>query len=504
MSLAIVKARALVGVSAPLVHVEVHLSGGLPALSIVGLPEAGVRESRERVRSALLNSGFEFPQRRITINLAPADLPKEGGRYDLAIAIGILAASGQIPDDHIDQMEFLGELALSGEVRPVNGVLPAAMAAHQAKAQLVVSPDNLNEAMMVSGIEALAPPTLLAMTGFFRKQVKLPLHTGDGGAQQPEQDHPDLADVKGQSKAKRALEVAAAGGHNLLLIGPPGSGKSMMARRLAGLLPPMDDALQLEVAALHSIVSNSGICARLPRPFRSPHHTTSAVALVGGGSHPRPGEISLAHGGILFLDELPEFSRQVLEVMREPLETGEVHISRAARTACFGAGFQLVAAMNPCPCGYANDGSGRCRCTPDRIRQYQSKISGPLLDRIDMQLWVDAVKLDELLSAHAPEEPSADVRMRVTEAQERQWQRQQSANSRLTGQGFDAACVLTEEVKRLILKAADRHGLSARATHRVLKVARTVADLAGAETIEVSHLLEALSYRQGLSNGGKA
>ncbi|HIP53637.1 MAG TPA: ATP-binding protein, partial [Chromatiales bacterium] len=412
MSLATLISRARAGVRAPLVNVEVHLSNGLPSLSIVGLPEMAVRESKDRVRGALLNSQFEFPARRITINLAPADLPKEGGRFDLPIALGVLAASGQIPAEALGRYEFIGELALSGELRPVKGVLPVALAARQAGRALLVPDGNAAEAALVEGVEVIPARHLLQVCAHLGGVERIAPAVPPPAAE--DEKGPDLADVRGQQHAKRALEVAAAGGHNLLMIGPPGTGKSMLAERMAGILPPMTEQEALETAAVLS-VSNQGFDASLwrRRPVRSPHHTASGVALVGGGGNPRPGEISLSHSGILFLDELPEFDRKVLEVLREPLESGTITISRAANQAEFPARFQLVAAMNPCPCGYLGDEEGRCRCTPDQIHRYRGRISGPLLDRIDMHVEVTRLLPSELRGPPPEEvEGSAEVRQR--------------------------------------------------------------------------------------------
>ena len=487
MSLAVVHSRALTGIDAPPVTVEAHLGNGLPSFSIVGLPEAAVRESRDRVRSAILNSGFEFPARRITVNLAPADLPKEGARFDLAIALGILAASGQIPPPAPDRHVFLGELALGGALRPVHGVLPAAAALHGDGAELVVPADNAAEAALVPDLAVRPAPDLLAVCAHLTGAETLPLQPPTGGAgHAPEA--PDLADVRGQRHAKRALEIAAAGGHSLLLFGPPGTGKSMLAERLPGLLPPMSHAEALETAAVHSVAGRPfDPAAWGRRPFRAPHHTASGVALVGGGGHPRPGEIPLAHNGVLFLDELPEFDRRVLEVLREPLETGRITISRAARQAEFPARFQLVAAMNPCPCGHLGDPGGRCRCTPEQVQRYRARLSGPLLDRIDLHVEVP------VLPSGAP--ASGEVRERVAEAAARQRERG-APNARLSGPALEAACALDAESRALLAAAVSRLGLSARAHHRILRVARTIADLAGKETIATAHLAEALGYRQ--------
>lgn len=506
MSLAIVHTRAQLGVAAPSVTVEIHLSAGLPALMLVGLPEAAVRESKERVRSAIINSGFEFPQRRITINLAPADLPKEGGRYDLAIAVGILVASGQLPDKSLESVELLGELALSGELRSITGVLPAALACKKQCRALWIPTKNCSEATLVRELDIRVAEHLLdvcaALAG--KKELKSAEQSPADRAVQTRLN--DLSDVKGQIKAKRALEIAAAGGHNLLMSGVPGSGKSMLAARLPGLLPPLVEEERLQTAAIYSVAGLpvDSICLGT-RPFRAPHHTASAAALVGGGSHPRPGEISLAHQGVLFLDELPEFSRKVLEVLREPLETGAILISRAARQTEYPARFQLIAAMNPCPCGYAGDASGKCRCTPDQVRRYQEKLSGPLLDRIDLFVTVAALPAETLLKLdESKAESSADVSCRVSSALALQYQRQSCRNSVLAAQSLDAICQLTDSNRQLLATAATRFGLSARACHRVMKVARTIADLNGNEKVESSDLMEALGFREGLASRSSA
>ncbi|GAB6042667.1 YifB family Mg chelatase-like AAA ATPase [Endothiovibrio diazotrophicus] len=495
MALAVLYSRAQSGIDAPLVTVEVHLSGGLPSLSIVGLPETAVKESKDRVRGALLNAGFEFPQRRITINLAPADLPKEGGRFDLPIALGILAANGQLSQGALEQHEFLGELALGGGLRPVRGVLPAALAARDAGRALVVPRENGGEAALVGDAEVVGADALLAVCAHLSGQRPIPFSDAAERAP-PDEGEPDLREVCGQLQARRALEVAAAGGHSLLMFGPPGTGKTLLASRLPSILPPMDEGEALEAAAVASISDRGLDPARWRRrPFRAPHHTASAVALVGGGSQPRPGEISLAHRGVLFLDELPEFDRKVLEVLREPLESGRITISRAARQAEFPARFQLVAAMNPCPCGYLGDPAGRCRCTPDQIVRYRGRVSGPLLDRIDLQVEVPRLP-PGTLGGGAPGEPSAAVRERVEAARSRQAERAGRLNAELSGEALSRYCRLDERDGALLERAMEKLGLSARAYHRILKVARTIADLAESESIATPHLTEAIAYRR--------
>jgi magnesium chelatase family protein len=499
MNLATVFSRALCGLDAPLVCVEVHLANGLPFLSIVGLPETAVKESKDRVRAALINSGFQFPSdRRITVNLAPADLPKDGGRFDLAIALGILAASGQVPREKLLRYEFLGELSLGGELRPIRGALSAGMQARDAGRALILPEANGAEAALLRDVESLTAPHLLnvcaALNGHEGAALKPALPAGVLAAD----DVPDLSEVRGQAQARRALEVAAAGGHSLLMVGPPGSGKSMLAARLPGILPPLREDEALEVAAIASISTSGFDPARHwgRRPSRAPHHTASGIALVGGGSVPRPGEVTLAHHGVLFLDELPEFSRPVLDVLREPLETGRIIISRAARQAEFPARFQLVAAMNPCPCGWLGESAGRCRCTQEQVQRYRARISGPLLDRIDIQLHVGRLPQSELLAQDAAAgESSATVRARVCAARERQLQRAGKPNHLLEPREIDRDCALLPEARQLLVLALERLRLSARAAHRVLRVARTLADLEACTTIEPRHLAESLGYR---------
>ncbi|MGH8278062.1 MAG: YifB family Mg chelatase-like AAA ATPase [Gammaproteobacteria bacterium] len=493
--LARIFSRAVVGVEAPEVAVEAHLSAGLPAFTVVGLPEAAVRESRDRVRSALLNSHFDFPVRRITVNLAPADLPKEGGRFDLPIALGILAASEQLPSGALRDMEFLGELSLSGELKPVRGVLPAALKARAAGRRLMLPCDNAEEAALVTGMAVLGARHLLDVCAHLTGAQCLQPHISTLAACEPHYE--DLADVRAQQRAKRALEIAAAGGHSLLFIGPPGTGKSMLAARLPGILPPMTEEEALQTAAVASI-SDSGFSAARwrQRPYRAPHHTASGVALVGGGSYPRPGEISLAHHGVLFLDELPEFDRHVLEVLREPLETGQIVVSRAARQAEFPARFQLIAAMNPCPCGYLGDESGRCRCTEEQVQRYRARISGPLLDRIDLHVDVPRPPRATLRPDVPPDgDTSATVSARVLTARGRQLARCGKPNARLTPHEAGHFCAPDSQGLDLLERAAERLGFSARAYHRILKTARTIADLAASESVNSTHVAEAIGYR---------
>ncbi|MEO0997891.1 MAG: YifB family Mg chelatase-like AAA ATPase [Pseudomonadota bacterium] len=496
MGLASVYSRAAVGLAAPLVTVEVNLSPGLPRFSIVGLPETAVRESRDRVKAAIVNSGFEFPQWAITAHLGPADLPKHGGRYDLAIALGILAASAQVPGDALAPYEFLGELGLSGSLRGVRAVLPAALETAAAGRSLIVATDNAAEAALSSQLTVLPATRLLDVAGHFR-DAPLAALDDDMPRQVASDGGPDLADLGGQPRARRALEIAAAGGHNLLLVGPPGGGKSLLARCLPGVLPLLTESEALEHAAVESL-SGAGVDVRRfrQRPFRAPHHTASAAALVGGGAEPRPGEASRAHLGVLFLDELAEFPRHVLEALREPLEVGHLTISRAAGQIDFPADVMLVAAMNPCPCGYAGDTDVDCRCTPDQIGRYRGRLSGPLLDRIDLNVEMPRVTYQELSGARGRAESSAAVAARVAAARERQLARQPQLNASLPQALRSRHCRLDDAGHRLLDRAMDEYALSARAVERTLKVARSIADLVATKAVEAVHLAEALTFRE--------
>ena len=494
MTVATVASRALAGIDAPEVSVEVHLGPGLPAFHIVGLPDAEVREARDRVRAALNHAHFEFPARRITVNLAPAELPKDSSRFDLPIALGILAASGQLAPHALAGQEFAGELSLTGELRAIRGALAMALSARAARRAFVLPEGNAPQAALAEGARILPARTLLDVVAHLAGEA--PLEPYSGEARCSVGTYADFSEVKGQQQAKRALEVAAAGGHSVLMVGPPGTGKSMLAARFPGILPELSEAEALEIAAIHSVSANGFDAVRWgERPYRAPHHSASAAALVGGGMLPRPGEISLAHHGVLFLDELPEFDRDVLEALREPLETGRVSIARAARQAQFPARFQLVAAMNPCPCGHCGDRSGRCRCTPERIARYRGRVAGPLADRIDIKLEVPPPRESELVAPVAGE-ATTSIRQRVEAARRAQLDRQRKPNALLGTREIDNHCATDREGDQLLRHALARLLLSARAYHRVLRVARTIADLAQRSSIGADHIAEAIQYRR--------
>ncbi|CAC9525600.1 AAA+ ATPase superfamily protein YifB/ComM, associated with DNA recombination [uncultured Gammaproteobacteria bacterium] len=495
--LAKVFTRASTGLDAPIVTIEVHISGGLPGFSIVGLPEGAVKESKDRVRSALMNSNFKMPKGRITVSLAPANLPKRGGRYDLPIALGVLIASGQIkPSIDILQFECYGELGLDGLLHATEGLLPAVIEANKVRHSVIVPYDDYQQCALVEHVEIIPAKHLLQVCEFLTG-LEAPKAPAIQEKIAPKYEY-DFSQVKGQYHAKRALEIAASGGHNLLLRGVPGSGKTMLAERLYSIMPPLSAEKALQHAAICSVANKEiDLSQMYTRPFRSPHHSSSAVALVGGGSNPKPGEISLAHEGVLFLDELPEFPRHVLEALRQPLESGEVHVSRAQQQVIFPANFQLIAAMNPCPCGYYGDGTAKCHCTADQIEKYKNKISGPLLDRIDMVLTVPPLPKKDLLSQENSNAESSEViRKRVLKAYEKQINRQGKTNDKLSPDEINKLIKLDKTNKQLLSSVIDKLHLSARGYHRILKVARTIADLDGSESVDKPHLIEAAGYRR--------
>lgn len=495
-SLAIVHTRTVVGVTAHEVTVEVHLANGLPAFATVGLPETAVKESKDRVRGAILNSGFEFPAKRITVNLAPADLPKTGGRFDLPIAIGILVASGQLSVNNLGGYELIGELALDGRLRGIAGVLPTSMASNQSGRTLIVPEDNSAEASLAGNSQNLYADHLLKVCRHFAGKGEMPFCATAATLPKGFECYPDMSDVKGQPYAKRALEIAASGGHSIIMMGPPGTGKSMLASRLPGILSDLNVESALQVAAIESVSQGKfDISQWRKRPFRSPHHSSSATALVGGGTYPKPGEITLAHKGVLFLDELTEFSRSALEQLREPIETGVVNIARASQSVQYPCEFMLVAACNPCKCGYFGDGSERCRCSAVSVENYRNKLSGPMLDRIDMHVHLARVSIKELQNADVKEESSNIIRGRVAGVRGLQVQRRGKLNSQFTTSDIEAYCQVSDENSSFLEMACDKLNMSARAYHRVLRLARTIADMSGRESIEKIDLAEALRLR---------
>jgi len=497
LAYASVQSRAIVGIHALPVAVEVHLANGLPAFTTVGLPESAVRESKDRVRSAIINSGFEFPAKRITVNLAPADLPKHGGRFDLPIAVGILLASGQLEAKEIDRYEFIGELALDGQVRSVDGVLPSAIACRNESHSLFLPECNAQEATLVDQISAKPINHLLQLAKYlFGQEQLLGIEPPDIKLEIEQSTTSDMCQVKGQIQAKRGMEIAASGNHSVIMVGPPGTGKSMLASRFNSILPDLNEDQALETAAIQSI-SNSGfdIASWRKRPYRSPHHSSSAVALVGGGSNPKPGEISMANHGTLFLDELTEFNRATLEQLREPIESGVIHIARANRTVSFPAQFNVVAACNPCPCGYLGDGTDRCQCAAGKIEAYQNKLSGPLIDRIDIHLRLSRLSTRELQSHSANNESSQQIRDRVNQCREKQMVRQGCLNSLLNNTQIEELCAIDQDIQAFLAKVCDQLNLSARAYHRILKLARTIADMQAKDVIEQAHIAEAIGFR---------